>query len=646
MSNTLKEYHRLRQAGYSPTFSFRYAADCGCDDHCPKSCECDCHDMKKESSDKCSSCGESNCGCTDCNCKACGSRKEASIKTAEWGYPNKNPNHYDPNRIPPEFGEDPAMRGPASRRPNTPDMRGEYTGDPEDIEPLDFSEIREETEEEEAWRQKLEELKKRHMHSSVRIANEVDGEPYQEPQDNTASVQALAMGKHIINNLWHNMDVLTFHNVEQARNHLYQLAQRDSGTYKLFLMDLLKLTEQAGEQAQGQEKFNFEHLNMELTNTLASMHEGESPFPGASTEDGPDFGSSHQASYRYAMEDHDSTKHEENLMVAPFGVPDMMPGFGGMMHEHAGPMEIRIEGELGPDTDIEELLKQVTDEIGGLFPSHENNKKESSMNALEQYHNLRTAGYSPEESDYIVRFASNTILTSDIERMQKTAAPNAPYANLNTPQTNQAMMNFLRTVPGAGFVDGPMAPNQRGPFAQAYEQAGGSNQYYDREGVGGRNNPNTHRQEYSLNGQYNNPNVSFENVAELKPENSVQQNLKLMQDRNMGPFYNPNVGLVGPAGPVGGNQGGGGWQNNPINISNWGKDVAGLNSNGWQNNPVNISNWGKDFSSVGNAEQNLAKGALGLVGDGAGGGISGLGNGISGLGHGISGLGHDISSWW
>jgi hypothetical protein len=317
-------------------------------------------------------------------------------------------------------------------------------------------------------------------------------------------------------------------------------------------------------------------------------------------------------------------------MVAPFGVPDMMPGFGGMMHEHAGPMEnehagpmeIRIEGELGPDTDIKELLKQVTDEIGGLFPSHENNKKESSMNALEQYHNLRTAGYSPEESDYIVRFASNTILTSDIERMQKTAAPNAPYANLNTPQANQAMMNFLRMVPGAGNVAGPMAPNQRGPFAQAYEQAGGPNQFYNQEGAGGRNNPNTHRQEYSLNNQYDNPNVSFQNVSELEPQNSVQQNLKLMQDRNMGPFYNPNIGHIGPAGPVGGNQGGGGggWQNNPMNISNWGKDVAGLNSNGWQNNPVNISNWGKDFSSVGNAERNFANGALGLVG----GGLSGL----------------------
>jgi hypothetical protein len=44
------------------------------------------------------------------------------------------------------------------------------------------------------------------------------------------------------------------------------------------------------------------------------------------------------------------------------------------------------------------------------------------MNAPEQYHNLRTAGYSAEESEYIVHYASNVLLFSDIERMQKTAA--------------------------------------------------------------------------------------------------------------------------------------------------------------------------------------------------------------------------------
>jgi hypothetical protein len=150
-----------------------------------------------------------------------------------------------------------------------------------------------------------------------------------------------------------------------------------------------------------------------------------------------------------------------------------------MMHEHAGPMEIRIEGELGPDTDIKELLEQVTDEIGGLFPSHENKKKESSMNALEQYHNLRTAGYSPEESDHIVRFASNTILTSDIERMQKTAAGminNSIYDNGPDPGSNMRIPWARTMIGGPGYNamrigQGPVNdPGFSGPYNNSISQ--------------------------------------------------------------------------------------------------------------------------------------------------------------------------------
>lgn len=575
MADILKEYHRLRQAGYSPTFSFRYASGCGCDSDCSDNCSCECHDMKKESGAKCSSCGQEDCGCVGCDCKACSSHKESSYK----------------------------------------------------------------------------------------IANEVDGEPYQEPQDNTASVQALSMGKNIINNLWHNMDALTFKDVEQARNHLYQIAQRDPGTYKLFLMDLIKLTEQAGEQCQDpREKMNFEHLNMELTNTIASMHEGESPFPGGSTEDGPDIreasvkesnwftnamgdvggaiegagnwagahplqagllgaslltlpipglgeaamgadaamlgadtaaggldaanlmsgaaggarafspiaeqaagagaqaaetggngvnvvntltnegqnvlkglpnrfigpapnidnatlpfpnpsaagnaagqaerganaealglksvgtqptqgagkfwqpspwsrmqqaaptgvgkamgfgklpiqflglpnalglgGAAYQgakkSSYDSEIEkvanqiqiiSHETMMIEPNPMASPFAFPEGEMG-PVMPHEHAGPVEIRMEGEIPADANIEKLIKELMGGVEDILPHEKEKKKESSVNPLEQYHNLRTAGYSPEESDYIVALASNIVLASDIHAaMQKTAAPVNP----------------------------------------------------------------------------------------------------------------------------------------------------------------------------------------------------------------------------
>jgi hypothetical protein len=53
------------------------------------------------------------------------------------------------------------------------------------------------------------------------------------------------------------------------------------------------------------------------------------------------------------------------------------------------------------------------------------------MDAPEQYHNLRTAGYSAEESEYIVHYASNVLLSSDLEMFEK-ALQAQEYHNLRT----------------------------------------------------------------------------------------------------------------------------------------------------------------------------------------------------------------------
>jgi len=162
------------------------------------------------------------------------------------------------------------------------------------------------------------------------------------------------------------------------------------------------------------------------------MHEGESPFPGGSTEDGPDFGSSHQASYspeeieeiqRVASSIQIISNEEMYLievpqMTSPFALPEM--SLGHEPHEHAGqthpvdgPIDIRIEGEVGKNEDFSKIIEEIMEQIDQFMPERKEKKESSFDFALQQYHQLREVGYSQDESEQIVKSASSIKIISN-----------------------------------------------------------------------------------------------------------------------------------------------------------------------------------------------------------------------------------------
>jgi hypothetical protein len=427
MSNTLKEYHRLRQAGYSPAFSYRYASGCGCDSDCSKSCDCDCHKMEKESAqktagEKCSSCGEESCGCVGCDCKVCSSRKESSFQK-ETNYVGHNGQDMTWMPLP--------MPLPMWMPPPSPNMSGRLIGRPSGSLPSGS----------------LPDV----------IINQHGGLP---PTSPTAETHLMPQ------DIYQNGASRVVNPIRGAIG-AGDIAGDAGATDAALAAGDVAATEAAGGaldatgvglpvglalNAAGLAMATDPYGTRQVFHGLGNMFGGGNGNPGQLPLNAlPDprmyvpTGQPAAISFKNASiprHSHEAMMIESNPITSPFALPE--EALGHMMHEHAGPVEIEMQGKLPQDADISKVIKEMmgeVDELLGPDKKQKEPKKESSMNfALEQYHNLRTAGYSPEESDLIVRVASNTILASDIVAMQKTAA-----------MQKQADIDFFRDA--GGFLD-------------------------------------------------------------------------------------------------------------------------------------------------------------------------------------------------
>ena len=308
---------------------------------------------------KCSTCGQSSeCGCTDCRCSYCSSDHEAFAKNAR-GYQQDEDAAYD-DFVEKEFqkaeetggearpGDNEKLKGLNQKQalnimapaPNGEDSRSDFAPPaqprpqmdyekqapaPMDLPPSRGGDIGEgfgqpHSSEMAAMHDPALDA---HLFASDFLRNNAEQFPPGSPEQKqmyyqlihqhnqkTSAVpsdQAAQIGQQILNNL--SLGMPTMRDLEQARQQLHQVSQRDPQLYSSLLGQLHQVAQQALAQAPpGKDQVDLNHFVMELGNTGNMMQQGVSPFPGGEEEVAPHVASTGE----------DNTETQEEPMTSSF----------------------------------------------------------------------------------------------------------------------------------------------------------------------------------------------------------------------------------------------------------------------------------------------------------------------------------------